>query len=130
VIKQAEKFVRDFKPEDYLAEAKKAGWDIVEAKNVTDGKYISKIGKVDDLTKAILEKDENQYTELITSDKGAFIAFVEKRTKPDMDKFEKEKEKLLKEAQESAENARLNEWYRELKEKAQIEDNRDMFYNF
>ena len=130
VIEQAQEFVGKFKPEDYLAEAKKEGWDIVEAKDITEDKYISKIGKIENLNKAILEKEENEYTELITSDKGAFIAFIEKRVKPDMEKFEKEKEKLLEEAQKNAENARLNEWYRELKEKAEIEDNRSMFYNF
>ena len=44
-----------------------------------------------------------------------------------MEKFEAEKESLMKAAQEKAETDHLNEWYRDIMEKANIVDNRSQF---
>ena len=48
---------------------------------------------------------------------------------PDLEKFETEKETLLKEAQEKEETKHLNDWWRELRNNAKIEDNRKNYYS-
>ena len=81
------------------------------------------------LNKKIYIQLLNFYTDLIKGENGVYLAYVEKREKPDMEKFEAEKEELMAEAQTTAENEHLNEWYKELKENAEIEDNRKDFFS-
>jgi len=128
VTLEAEEFVEKSEPENYLSEASKEGWEIVEGEGITTDKFIPKIRKVEELNKAILELGEKEFTELIKGENGVYLAYVEKREKPDMEKFEIEKEDLMTEAQTTAENEHLNEWYKELKENAEIEDNRSAFF--
>lgn len=128
VTLKAEEFVEKFESKNYLSEASKEGWEIVEGKGITTDKFIPKIRKVEELNKAILETDEKKFTGLIEGKNGVYLAFVEKREKPDMEKFEAEKEELMAEAQTTEENEHLNEWYKELKENAEIEDNRSAFF--
>lgn len=128
VTLKAEEFVENFEPENYLSEATKEGWEIVEGEGITTDKFIPKIRKVEELNKAILELEEKEFTGLIKGENGVYLAYVEKRVKPDMEKFEVEKEELMAEAQTTAENEHLNEWYKELKENAEIEDNRSAFF--
>ncbi len=129
VTLKAEEFVEKFEPENYLSEASKEGWEIVEGTEITLDKFIPKIRKVEELNKAILELNEKEFTELIKGENGVYLAYVEKREKPDMEKFEVEKEELMAEAETTAENEHLNEWYKELKENAEIEDNRKDFFS-
>ncbi|NQV18725.1 MAG: peptidylprolyl isomerase [Armatimonadetes bacterium] len=128
VTLKAEEFVEKFESKNYLSEASKEGWEIVEGEGITTDKFIPKIRKVEELNKAILEMKEKEFTELIKDENGVYLAYVEKREKPDMEKFEVEKEELMAEAQTTAENEHLNEWYKELKENAEIEDNRSAFF--
>ena len=128
VTLKAEEFAENFEPENYLSEATKEGWEIVEGEGITTDKFIPKIRKVEELNKAILETVEKNFTGLIEGENGVYLAYVEKREKPDMEKFEVEKEELMAEAQTTAENEHLNEWYKELKENAEIEDNRKDFF--
>lgn len=130
IQKQADEFVKKYPKDKWMEMAKKEKWEIVEGKDITVTKYISKIGKVDDLNKAIFKTEEGNFTNLIKTDKGTYIAYVEKRTKPDMKKFEKDKEKLKKTMLTKKENEHLNDWYKKLKEDAKIEDNRKEFYSF
>ncbi|MDY6915456.1 MAG: hypothetical protein SVM86_03975, partial [Candidatus Cloacimonadota bacterium] len=87
------------------------------------------IRRVQGLNEAILNTEEEKFTELVTNDKGAFLAYINKRTKPDMDQFIQQKEKLMQEAQQKAENEHLNEWYRNIREEAEIVDNREEFFD-
>jgi len=129
VTLKAEEFVEKNEPENYLSEASKESWEIVEGEGITTDKFIPKIRKVEELNKAILELKEKEFTDLIKGENGVYLAYVEKREKPDMEKFEAEKEELMAEAQTTAENEHLNEWYKELKENAEIEDNRKDFFS-
>ena len=127
VIEKAEAFISANTPDNYMAAASKEGWEIVEATDVKFNSSIPRIRRVDELNNAMLEKEEGEFTSLIKDDKGAYIAYITKRTKPDMEKFEAEKESLMKAAQEKAETDHLNEWYRDIMEKANIVDNRSQF---
>jgi len=46
-----------------------------------------------------------------------------------MEVFEQTKETLIDEAQVKEENTHINEWYMNLREAANIEDNRSDYYN-
>ena len=128
VIEEAKQFVQNYSQDEYFKKANTEGWEIVEAEEVKAEKYISGVGKIDSLNTAILSKEAKQWTDLITNeDKGAFLAFVESRNKPDMEKFKKKKEQLMAKALETKQNKHLNEWFRNLKEEAEIIDNRSEF---
>ena len=81
------------------------------------------------MNKAILAKEEGEFTGIIKTEKGAYIAFVEKREKADMEKFNSELEKLTEEYTESMQNEYLNEWYSNLRKDAEIIDNRNKYFN-
>jgi peptidyl-prolyl cis-trans isomerase D len=128
-IEEAKKFVAENKPSEYFAAAEKANHEIVEKKGINETSSIPKIGKDEDLNKAILAAEEGEFTGLITTEKAAYVAYVEKRIKPDMNKFNDELETLTQKYTEKKQNDHLNEWYRELKENAEIIDNRSEFFN-
>ncbi|MCF7913119.1 MAG: peptidylprolyl isomerase [Candidatus Cloacimonetes bacterium] len=127
VIAKADSFVTAYQPEEWLAKAAEEGWEIVEATEITIDKSLPKVRKVDALNKAILDLGIDQHTELIKDDNGAYLAFVTSRTKPDMEKFETEKDSLLETLQESKETEHLNEWYQEAIQNAEVIDNRSLY---
>jgi peptidyl-prolyl cis-trans isomerase D len=129
VALKAEAFKTEAADNDLMIEATAAGWEILEETDITIDKSFPKIRKEEELNNAILDLEENQYTELIKGTNGAYVAYVTKRVKPDMEVFEQTRETLMEEAQTQAENTRINEWYMELKESAKIEDKRSEYYD-
>lgn len=128
VIAKADSFYNAYKPEEFIAKAKVEGWEIVDSTEVLIDKSLPKVRKVEELNKAILELEPGNYTNLIKGENGAYIAYVADRTKPDMDKFEEEKDSLLDSLQETRENEHLNEWYKEVLDNAEIVDNRTLYF--
>jgi len=128
IAAKADSFVTAYAPEEYLAKAEAEGWEIVDVPEVTIEKSLPKVRLVEGLNEAILALEPEQFTGLIKNDNGAYIAQVTTRTKPDMEKFETEKETLMSTLQESKETERLNEWYREILENAVVIDNRAVYY--
>ncbi|MCF7920841.1 MAG: peptidylprolyl isomerase [Candidatus Cloacimonetes bacterium] len=128
VTARADSFAAAYPPAEYLEKAEAAGWEIVDAKEVTIDKSLPKVRLVEALNEAILALEPEQYTGLIKNDNGAYIAYVTARTNPDMAKFEEEKESLLNTLQESKENEHLNEWYRDMIDKAEVIDNRHIYF--
>ncbi len=126
---QAEEFIKENKPESYITAAEKAEWKVIDAKDLTISKSIPGIRKDENINKAILSLEAEQYSELIINENGAYIACVTKRMLPDMEAFEADKEKLIADAQLKAETDHLNEWYKELEENANIVDNRSEFFD-
>lgn len=125
--KKASDFAASITADKYLAEAEANNAEIIEAKDIWAEGSIPTIGKDEDLNVAVLAVEENHFSEVINSKKGGIIAFVAKRELPDMEKFTADKETLMTAAQEKAENDHLNEWWKELRESAEIEDNRKEF---
>ncbi|MDA3813395.1 MAG: peptidylprolyl isomerase [Candidatus Cloacimonetes bacterium] len=122
-------FTNKYNTTEYIKNAESEGYEVVEALNVKINNTFKIIGKDETLNEAILAKEAGEYTDIINGDRASYIAFVKVRTQPDMDKFEKEREKLMEEAQTKAENEHLNEWFEKLKEDAEIIDNRSDYYN-
>lgn len=122
-------FASKFDAADYLKNAESEGLEIVEALNVKIDNTFKKIGKDEVLNEAILAKEVGEHTEVISGERASYIAFIKTRTQPNMDEFEKAQEKLMEDAQTTAEDTHLNEWYEKLKEDADIIDNRSEYYN-
>ena len=129
VKSNALEFATKYNSSEYLEKAKAEELEIVEVPGVTIEKTMPKIGKDEALNEAILAKQAGEFTDVISGDRGSYIALVKVRTQPDMDKFEKEQDMLMEEAQTKAEEDHLNEWYNQMKEDAEIVDNRSEFYN-
>ena len=122
-------FTNKFDEVDYMENAKSEGIEIIEALNVKIDNTFKQIGKDEILNEAILAKEAGEYTDVINGERSSYIALVKVRTHPDMDKFEKDQDKLMEEAQTKAEDEHLNEWFKNLKEDAEIIDNRSEYYN-
>ncbi len=122
-------FTNKFDAAEYIKNAEVEGYEVVEALNVKINNTFKIIGKDEVLNEAILAKEAGEITDIINGDRASYIALVKTRIQPDMDKFEKEQDKLMEEAQTKAENEHLNEWFEKLKEDAKIIDNRSDYYN-
>ncbi|MCD4817698.1 MAG: peptidylprolyl isomerase [Candidatus Cloacimonetes bacterium] len=130
VKEKADEFVSKYEQDNYLKAAEEEGWEVVDQKGIIENTNISKIRKVEELNKAILNSEEGKFTELIKSENGAYIAFIEKREKPDMEKFETDKEALLKALEVKEQTKYYNDWYNDLKKNNTIEDNRGTLYHY
>jgi 3-methyladenine DNA glycosylase AlkC len=75
-----------------------------------------------------LTAEEGQYTNLIENDTNAYLALVKKRVKPNLANWEKQKTKLISEADKKLKDKQLNDWYYKQRQKTKIEDNRKDFY--
>ncbi len=122
-------FAKKYDTTEYMKNAEVEGYEIIEALNVKIDNTFKIIGKDEVLNEAILAKTAGEYTDVIKGDKASYIALIIVRTQPDMDKFEKDQDKLMEEAQTKAEDNHLNEWFENLNEDAEIIDNRSEFYN-
>ena len=122
-------FANKFEITDYMENAETEESEIVEALNIKIDNTFKVIGKDEVLNEAILAKEAEEYTEVINGERASYIAFVKTRTQPDMNKFEKDQDKLMEEAQTKAEDEHLNEWFKKLKEDSEIIDNRSEYYN-
>ncbi|MDP8200969.1 MAG: peptidylprolyl isomerase [Candidatus Tenebribacter burtonii] len=122
-------FANKFNAVDYMKNAESEGFEIIEALNVKIDNTFKQIGNDEVLNEAILEKKAGEYTDVINGERASYIALVKARTHPDMDKFEKDQDELMEKAQTKAEDEHLNEWFKNLKENAEIIDNRSEYYN-
>lgn len=128
VKQKAEQFYAENEPEEFLPSATREGWEIIEAKNVTADRSIPRIGRVEELNEAILAAEAGDFTSLVKGERGAYIAFIDTRTHPDMEDFEERREQIFEEYAERERNQHLNEWYRKLMDDAEIVDNRHLFF--
>ncbi len=129
-IEKGKEFYQQHDPAEFFAAAEKdEELQIIEAEEITIDKTITGLRKSEILNETILAHKKDEYTELIKDSNGAYIAHITARTEPDMEKFEAQKEQLITKEQEKAENEHLNEWYRDLKESAEIVDNRKDYYS-
>lgn len=125
---RAREFYETHSPEDYLRIAEEDGWEILEAEAVTAERALPRLGLVRNLNQAILNTDEGEFTDIITGQRGAFLAYVESKQLPDMEEFEERKDQLVQELRTRKQSEHLNQWYQSLMEEAEIVDNRDQFF--
>lgn len=129
VYQRAREFYEENIDGSMLPAATAQGWEILEGTNITINRSLPPIGKIEKLNQAILAAEENSFTDVVATDKGAFIALVEQRTYPDMEEFEEKKEQLTQQLRERKQQAHLSEWYRRIHDEANIVDNRHLFFD-
>lgn len=126
---KAKEFTAKYKPAQYLAEAVKEGYQIIDAKNINSKLDIPGVGPVPELNKAMLALNTNQLTNVVTNKlNGAFIAQIVEHRKPDMAAFEKNKASLFEDLKYRKGNQHYSEWFQKLYEEANIEDYRYRYY--
>ncbi|HPR16791.1 MAG TPA: peptidylprolyl isomerase [Candidatus Cloacimonadota bacterium] len=125
----ADKFVAENTPDTYMAAAQKQDIKIVNATDITADNAIAGIRMDSALNEAILAKEDGECTGLVKGEFGAYIAFVKNHIKPDMDKFEAEKDELFNTTLTKKQDEYLNNWYSDLMDNAQVTDNRHLFFN-
>lgn len=128
VVEMAREFKNNHSPENYLPMATQEDWDIIEADDITIDRSIPRAGLVRELNEAILSAQEGQFTDVIVGDRGAFIAYIEKRYQPDMDEYAERIEELKEQLKSRKRSQHLNDWFQKLVQDADIEDNRHLFF--
>lgn len=124
VTEQAEAFLKTVPQERYIETAEEAGWKIIELNGHKKGSYIPTVNAtLDDFTEAALALETGEYSSLVKTKEGPFIIYAEKRSKPDLEAFEKDEAKQ-EELRERLENAAFSRWFQQLRENSKIVDNR------
>jgi peptidyl-prolyl cis-trans isomerase D len=113
---------------DYIEAAQRDSLKIVEAKDLKASGSIPEIGVQKALVDSILAMESGQYTSIVENDQNAFLALVTRRVKPDLKVWEKQKGKLLAEANDKVKTSQLNTWYYNQRQKLKIEDNRKEYF--
>ncbi len=126
--KEAQKFVKDNTPDKYFKVAEKTKLTVNENKGFKGNGSLKGIGKNEDNNKIIFETAVKSWTKPLKGNNGYYIANLISRTKPDMKKFDEEKESIRKTLTSRKENKHYREWYDEQKAEAHIIDNRAKFF--
>lgn len=124
VLELSKQFHSTVKPEEYMEQAKKDSLQIIEAKDILSEGFIPTVGKVDAVNKAIFNTDKGKFTDLITTDKAAYLALVTDK----QNVADKEWQKAKKGEIEKFRFNTLNNWYFKKKQEIKIEDNRRKYY--
>jgi len=126
--RNARNFFDMHKGQDYIDVAQRDSIKIVEAKDIKEGSSFPEIGNVKPLTDAVMAADTGQYTSLIENEQNAYLAFVSKRTKPDLKEWEKQKNKIITDENTKMKTSHLNNWYYKERQKLKVEDKRSEYY--
>ncbi|MDD4222992.1 MAG: peptidylprolyl isomerase [Candidatus Cloacimonetes bacterium] len=126
---KVQNFVSNLKPEQYLDWAERDSIMVVEITDHRKGDNISSIGKVPALESALFNTPEGSFAPLISEPMRWFLVKVERHQLPDPAVWERDRQKLLAEARETARQEHLNEWYRQERQKISIIDNRRDYYD-
>ncbi len=124
----AEEFAKKSAPEQYFANAEAEGWRVIDFAQINNETSLPEIGLNKDLNIAILALNPNQYSKVIKTENGIFIAFASERIKPDMNVWNRDKVKLIEEYKMKKQNAFYSDWYRKVMEEAKVEDLRYLYY--
>lgn len=126
--KKANEILSNFPAEEYFDRATEAGFRVVEFKDILITRSIPQIGLDRQLNREIFNTNSNEWTNLIKTDRGSYIAFVENRQKPNMDIFYSQIESLTRQYREAKEQAHYSQWYQKVLKEAKVEDLRYLYY--
>lgn len=123
---KADEFVAKYSKDEYFAKAEAEGWKVTEVQNYKRGNNTPGVGVSEMFADKALALEEGGMTGLIHDEKGSYIFRATNRIKPDMAAFEKDKD-AQKTIRESLENKAWGRWYQDMRENAEIIDNRAKF---
>ena len=125
----AEGYTRELSPDRYFQQADHDSLTVIQITAHKDGDSITSIGKVDELNAALFATPQGQFTPLIKNNNRWFLAFIDKRTRPDLKAWDKLKIKEIEEARKQLRQKHLNDWYAAERRTISIIDNRADFYD-
>jgi len=126
----AQDFIKNHKPEDYLAAVEKDTLvKVVNLQNFKTDTSIPEVGKVPEVNTEALKMNEEQISGLIDTKSGQFVIVSEKRTKVDINEFVKDAD-AQKKLRDRMEEQAWNRWYDATMKKAKIIDNRQEYSLF
>ncbi|HPV14673.1 MAG TPA: peptidylprolyl isomerase [Candidatus Cloacimonadota bacterium] len=120
----AKNYLNNLEPSMYLAQAERDSLNIIEITDHHLDKPISMIGKIDELNQALFETAEGEFTGLVEHNNRWFLARINKRTRPDLTVWDKQKTQIIKEANDKYKQDHLNKWYLNERKQLNIIDNR------
>lgn len=120
---KAEDFIKRVPKDKYFDVAAAEGWDIIELKgHKKDSRLPAPVNAtLEEFDKAALALNTGQYSDIVNTKEGPFIIYAEKREKPDMQQFTKEKQEEIR---KRLEEAAFNRWWQQIRKEAKIIDNR------
>jgi hypothetical protein len=108
----------------YLAQAEHDSLSVIEVTDHHIDNPISMIGKIDELNQALFDTDAGQFTPLVEHNNRWFLARINKRTRPDLSVWDKQKTQIIKDANAKYKQDHLNKWYMDERKQLEIIDNR------
>lgn len=89
---------------------------------------VPKIGRAPSLVAAAFSQPVNTLSEVLEAPRGYYIIRVLDRTSFDEEKYAQQRNRIKNQLLAQRKQQIFNQWYNQLKEKADIEDNRSLFY--
>lgn len=125
----AEGYLSKYSPEEYLAQADRDSLTIIEITEHKQGDRFNLIGDVEELDAALFATEEGDFTQLIKHNNRWFLAYITKRSRPDLTVWERDRSKIMDTARNEVRTKHLNDWYIQERKKVSIIDNRADFYD-
>jgi parvulin-like peptidyl-prolyl isomerase len=94
----------------------------------TKSQNIPKIGRVAEVAAAAFTLEPGKTSSLLESERGFYFIRVVERTAVDEEDFQAQKENIRLRLLNQRSQQFFNQWYEKLKEKADIQDNRNLFF--
>jgi hypothetical protein len=101
-----------------------SGADTLTAKSLTIDASVPRMGKEKKFTQMMLNAQPNGWTPVFKGERGAALALVTARTRPDMAQFARDKASLTANFKNQAGNRYYQEWMKKMKESKKVVDNR------
>ena len=127
---RAAELLSNFEEDEYFEQAEEMGFRILDINNRLITQTITGLGMDRALKDALFSYESEEWTSIITTERGSFIAFVSERAHPDMEDFENNIDTLTAEYTQRKEQEHYSQWYQKALEEAKVEDLRFMYYNF
>lgn len=122
-------FLKNVKPENYLAQAARDSILVVEVTSHTIDSPITSIGNIEALNQALFSTTVGSFSQLIEDNKRWFLAQPERRNKPDLADWERDMDSIIAKARAERRQKYLNDWYFNERKKLSLIDNRADYYD-
>ena len=125
---EAEKIINNYSSEQYFDKAKEYGFKVIDFKDIILTRGLPQIGLDKQLNDELFKKESGEWTSLVKTDKGIYLALVTERNNPNMEIFKRDLEKLTEEYRQRKEQTHYSEWYQRVLKEANVQDLRYLYY--
>jgi hypothetical protein len=121
-------FLNEYNDFEFFDKVAEYGLRVLDFNDITVTRNISGIGIDRQLNRALFNLNDDEWSQVITTDRNSYIAFVSNRNRPDMETFYNDLPRLTQQLRQSRENSHYSEWYQRVLKEANVVDLRYMFY--